>query len=59
MRRRTEPLMGTKSWQSATSGSEVVGAETRGRHECDAVVVMRGCVEVVRIDVEDGRAGKD
>lgn len=45
--------MGTESWRSATGGSKVVGAETRGRRGCDPAVAMRGCVEVVRINVEE------
>lgn len=47
--------MGTESWRSATGGSKVVGAETRGRRGCDPAVAMRGCVEVVRINVEEDR----
>lgn len=55
VRRRKDPLIGTESWRSATSGSKVVGAETRGRRECNPAVVMRGCVEVVGINVEGDR----
>lgn len=54
VRRQSDLLMGTKGWRSATSGSKVVGAGTRGRGGCSPVAVMYGCVEVVRIDGENG-----
>lgn len=58
VRRRSDPLMDTESWRLATSGSKVVGAETRGRRGCDPAGVMGGCVEVVRIECR-GRGGQE